>query len=496
MKRITITILILIFTSYFGICQNEVDALRYSRTTFGGTARYMAMSGAFGALGADFSTLSSNPAGIGLYKKFEFSFTPAFFNGNTSSDYNGTSNKDSRNNFNFSNVGLIITTPTAKNNNSVLKNFQFGVGMNRINNFNNRMIIEGYNAENSLIDTYVEYADGIYYEDIENDFYGYYSYDLNPAWNTYMIDTISGYDDLYEGITSGEIWQRKEVNSWGSTNELLFALGANLNDRVYIGGSFGIPFIRYREEVRYYEEDIFDSNDDFTQLRISDKLETNGSGFNIKFGVIVRATNWLRLAGAIHSPTWYSGVKDYWSTEFYNEAYGSDYSIYYSFGPNKYKLETPWRAIGGVSFIIKKVALISADYEYVDFGKAKFRNYDFYGYNFSEENRTISNLYTKTHNVRVGGEYKLGYFAFRGGFGYYGSPFAKDENGIRINDGEKLYYTGGLGYRDKHFFADIAYVRSQTEEDYYLYGTEDIVVNPARNQHITNNFLLTIGFRF
>ncbi len=132
----------------------------------------------------------------------------------------------------------------------------------------------------------------------------------------------------------------------------------------------------------------------------------------------------------------------------------------------------------------------------LDFAKTKFSNSDFYGYSFSEENQKISRIYDKTHNVRVGAEYRIGQFALRGGFGYYGSPFAEDENGMKINDGEKYYYSGGLGYRNKNFFTDIAYVGSQSEEDYYLYGTEDIVVNPVKNQHITQNFLWTIGFRF
>jgi len=457
----------------------------------------MAMGGAFSALGADFSTLSSNPAGIGLYKKFEFSFTPAVYTGSTTSEYNGTTSKDSRTNFNVSNLGIIYASPQKKDKSAVLQSMQFAFGLNRINNFNNRMIIQGYNDENSLIDTYVEDANGIYYGDIEDDYYGDYSFDLNPAWYTYMIDTIPGFDDQYSGITEGgDVLQRKEVNSWGSTNEMLFAMGANLGERVYLGGSFGIPFLRYREEVRYYEEDINDKNNDFTSLRISDKLETNGTGFNLKFGLIVRAANWLRIGGAIHSPTWYSGMKDYWSTEFYNEAYNSNYSTYYSFGPNRYKIYTPWRAIGGVAIIIKNIGLISADYEYVDFTNIKIKSTDFYGYTFDQENLKISNVYSKTHNFRVGAEFRIDYFTVRGGFGYYGSPFAKDENGVRINDGKRIYYTGGIGYRNKHFFTDIAYVRSQSEEDYYLYGTENISVNPAKNQYTTNNFLWTIGFRF
>jgi len=51
------------------ISQNDIDAMRYSQTYFGGTSRSKAMAGSFGALGADGSCLGNNPAGIGLYKK-------------------------------------------------------------------------------------------------------------------------------------------------------------------------------------------------------------------------------------------------------------------------------------------------------------------------------------------------------------------------------------------------------------------------------------------
>ena len=40
-----------------------------------GTARYVGMGGAMEALGADISTISSNPAGIGLFRKSQITLT-------------------------------------------------------------------------------------------------------------------------------------------------------------------------------------------------------------------------------------------------------------------------------------------------------------------------------------------------------------------------------------------------------------------------------------
>jgi hypothetical protein len=216
-KKIALILLVLFGALEIVKSQNEVDALRYSRTTFGGTARYMAMGGAFGALGADFSTLSSNPAGIGLYKKSEFSFTPSLYFGKTKSEYNGFQSDDSKTNFNVSNAGMVFSTEPNNHERSILKNLQFGIGLNRINNFNNRMLIQGNNDENSFVDTYVDNANGINYQDIEDDPYGDYAFDLNLAWYDYLIDTLPGTADQYWGaVTPGKSkLQRKEINSWG-----------------------------------------------------------------------------------------------------------------------------------------------------------------------------------------------------------------------------------------------------------------------------------------
>ena len=93
MKKKTIFAILLSLITLSTLAQNDIDALRYSKTTFGGTARYMGLCGAFGAFGAFFSVLSTNPAGIGLYKSSEFTITPTLFYGATNSAYNGFSDK-------------------------------------------------------------------------------------------------------------------------------------------------------------------------------------------------------------------------------------------------------------------------------------------------------------------------------------------------------------------------------------------------------------------
>jgi hypothetical protein len=486
MKRIILILVIAVANSCLLLSQNEVDALRYSRTTFGGTARYMSMGGAFGALGADFSTLSSNPGGIGLYRKSEFSFTPSVYFGSANSDFRNSSDRDSKGNFNISNVGFVFAKESEKSSSSVLKYMQFGIGLNRINNFNRRMSIKGENPENSIADGFVSDANGISYQDIEDDPNGYYAYDLNPAWWTYLIDTLPGSINEYWSSVPDSVnkLQRKDIKSWGSTNEFLIAFGTNLGNRLYLGAVLGFPSVRYFERSIYSESDTRPDSNDFRQIILNDELTTKGSGFNIKFGLILRATDWLRIGGAIHSPTWYNEMKDEWKTSITTDFDNGDHFTSESpIGNYNYNLETPWRALGGISFIIAKVALISAEYEYIDYTSSRLRADD---YLFSTENSAIDTIYNSTQNIRVGAEYKIGNFAVRGGYAMYGSPFVSHKN-----DGQMNYFTGGFGYREKNFFMDLAYVRSMGTEDYYLYGSEKSV-----NKLSSNNFLLTVGFRY
>src|ERR1035437_8662519 len=96
------------------IAQSAVDAIRYSAIYFGGTARYSSMGGAFGAIGADFSTLSTNPAGLGVYRKNEFTFTPSFYTGKTSSTFDGKTSDVQKYNFNLGNLGMVWAMKTNK----------------------------------------------------------------------------------------------------------------------------------------------------------------------------------------------------------------------------------------------------------------------------------------------------------------------------------------------------------------------------------------------
>ncbi|MDP1744161.1 MAG: hypothetical protein Q8L90_01210, partial [Bacteroidota bacterium] len=109
MKKLIALFGITLLFSFTADCQNDIDAIRYSQLTFGGTARFSSMAGSMGALGGDISTLSFNPAGIAIFRKTEFSISPSIFSQRTSSTYNTTNSTDRKLNFNFGNIGFVTT---------------------------------------------------------------------------------------------------------------------------------------------------------------------------------------------------------------------------------------------------------------------------------------------------------------------------------------------------------------------------------------------------
>jgi hypothetical protein len=252
---------ILSLVSFSAAAQNDIDALRYSQTSLAGTARYTSMAGAFSALGGDFSVLSTNPAGIAVYKRSEFSMSPSFYKEKSESNYLGRATSDNKYNFNFGNAGAIFTYRLTRNDSSRgWKNWNFGLGYNRINNFHAASTYEGINNNNSLLDSYVERVSGTDYSHVTDNF----PFDAGLAYQTYLIDTITGDPShYYSAIQNYGETQRRSVESKGSMGEFDISFGANYSNRFYLGASIGIASLRYIENSTYEELDAQNTNGNF-----------------------------------------------------------------------------------------------------------------------------------------------------------------------------------------------------------------------------------------
>lgn len=492
MKKLCMTFIAVLLAINPVLAQNEMDALRYSQVFPGGTARFSAMGGSFGALGGDFSSLSINPAGIGIYRSSEFMITPVFNHSAVETSYFNTREEDMKYNFNLNNVGVVFAFPVGGENNDGGWQFvNLGFGINRHNNFNDRWITEGFNPYSTMMASMLQQAESQGLDNLD-------PFSTGLAWETFLLDTVPElYADMLHGVN-----QRQETNTSGHIRELVLTMGANYNDRLYLGATVGFPSVSYEEESVFMEEDIEGRNEIFNSMTYANSFKTTGSGYNFKVGAIFRLTDMVRIGGAFHTPTFYD-LTDRYSARMTSDLNLDDYND--SWEPEKpgrfdYDLETPFKAIGSLGLVFGSTGAINVDYEYIDYTAARLRSRD---YMFSSENRQIRNHFTEQHNIRIGGELNLEPLILRGGYGYYSNPYRSG-----INDATRQMISAGLGIRESGYFIDFSYVYSFFSEDYQLYllDSEDPadynVAGSAWQYPVTSRdfsastFRLTFGWRF
>ena len=103
----------------------------------------------------------------------------------------------------------------------------------------------------------------------------------------------------------------------------------------------------------------------------------------------------------------------------------------------------------------------------------------------------VKDIYKGNINLRLGGEIKFNTIMGRLGFGYYGSPYRDAPS--RAN---KMTLSGGLGYRDKGFFADLTYVHLVSNDFDIPYRLEAKQNTFASLKQQRGNIMATVGVKF
>lgn len=496
------TIKLLIFTFLFlytsaSFAQNETDALRLSQNYSGGTARVTGMGGAFGALGGDVSTLSINPAGIGVYRSTEFTITPTINVNNSKSNFLGSNYTDSKYAFNLSNLGYVFTLKTQ--NDKGLVSLSFGFGYNRLADFNKNVTIQTNAANSSLLDGFASFINGNTDQTLsekEQTSALQKNYPIQAmAYNTYAINYDSASNSFFSDFDrTGQYGQSqmRQINTKGGIGEYDFSIGGNINNMFYFGATMGVQNIYYEEITNHneYNININSSDRDLKDFTFTDNFKMTGSGLNFKIGAIIKPVDFLRLGLAWHTPTFYSVTTESYNTMLTNFYNGDQYTDKTDINSYNSDVRTSSKIIASAGFVIKQLALIDIDYEHVDYSTIHMRADD---YSYANENTNIQNNFKSTYNLKLGAEFKFGDFAVRGGYGFYGSP---DKNNSDLSTNS---YSGGLGYRGENFFIDFGYTLAQTKYTHTLYSYIQNNANVDVNSKINSNtgrYLMTVGFKF
>lgn len=484
-----------------------------------GTARFVGMGGAMNALGADLSTMSTNPAAIGLYRRNDFAVT-----GSVTSQPNGESFVDiDKSHASFDQAGLVFKTNVGGNS---LKFVNFGFNYQKRRNFKQFIGIDGLTGGLSQTQTM---ADLGYFRGVD--------IGTNQGYNNVPLFAGVGYDagaivavrdddgnvTDYAPLAADEYTFKRA--QWGGLSQFDFSVGLNFDDQIYAGVSFGLYDLNLHSAVDYFE---FQNNfDDGYLFQNEEKL--TGSGFDVKAGVILRpiAESPFRIGFAVHTPTWYNLTYEsfnYVSVPEYNDnGQVNFYDASDGIEPYDYKVRTPWKfSVAAATTIANKVAL-DVEYEYSDLSTASvsypdYDDWDNYGggnrdYALKEEFKACLKGQS---TIRVGAEANVlpGFF-IRAGYNYVSAPMKDDAYLNLLVDGPSSNYasgtdfvnlgdinrfTVGLGYRHKNFYADFAYQYQAQKGTVYAFTVydNDLGANLAGKKFDLNrnNFMLTLGFKF
>ena len=519
MKKITHIVISLLLMVSYSYGQGEVEANQFSRTDLYGTARAISMGGAFGALGGDLTGVSINPAGIAVYRSSEIATTAVL----QSNKFKADNETNSKNKFNFHNLGFVGYFPTR---NEMMPVVNFGFSYNKVKSFDREIGAVGTNRNKSLADFMAADSKGIHKDDLSffDDEEGKYDPFLSDiswlstlGYQSYLMNADG--DNKYKALQhgGGGIEISLYLSERGSIDVYDFTVGTSINNVLNLGVSLSVTDMYY-DVYSENREDLPKVGNNFMLTNI---VEKEGSGLGVKLGVIYRPIHQLRLGLSYHSPTWYE------MSEYYAAIVDHDIADYAADGykvgfvdsrddnrgylSDKYKFKSPDKWTASAALVMGTNMIISMDYELTDYGSMKYSNsYASEKGRFDFVNSRVKSDYKNSSAVRAGLEYRftpqlsgrLGYAWMQNpydkSFVEYGDPSVIDARTGFVIEGDANYFTGGLGYRfNRYFYLDFALVyKTQKDDLYAMPNVYDINLAPYKLTNNTIKGLLTLGYKF
>ena len=525
MKKIIVAVAAILSCSNI-IAQTEYDALKYTQNDITGTARYMGMAGAFGALGGDPSAIKDNPAGLGIYRKSELTGTMNITMQSTNSNWKYNEGGVTKNSFGhasdpfkigFNNFSLVFASPTWRNESgaSGLLSSNWAFSFNRLKSFNRTATIRSGSSASSMTDYLSYFSNGLSQADLSGtNMQSGSAYDnIDVPWISvlayegYLINPVTGTNSWESLLSPGETVKPSfTLSEQGFVDEYSLGWAGNFNNVFYLGTTLNLLRVDYSMFTQYNEE--FNGGG---HMNLNNTVSTTGSGVNLKIGAIVRPTDYLRFGLAVHTPTMYSLEDNFQSTlNFDTQNRGSVSTP--TDGYNNFKIQGPMQINASAAAVIDKKGIVSVEYNYSNYTGTKFMDADGKTQLYNEDNARIPNTLNNIHTIKVGGEYKVtDNFSLRAGFANSSSATKADGGKIMVlnttrtdteyflHNGTK-YLTAGFGYREAGWFIDCAYVHKNMDQTFMPYNSNllssNLAVTPATVTTKTNNILVTLGFKF
>ncbi len=547
MKKITM-IALAMFTAVGAGAQTIYDATNIAQKELNGTARFVGMGGAMGALGGDISTIGTNPAGIGIYRSNDAMLTFGYSMTGTESNYVGNKFETNKNRWSFDNAGFVIASKIG--NHTPLRYVNFGFNYHKSKSFYKNMTMQGLMG--SIDNQYVSQVRSMAQQATDAQDYVYHNYNqqrLNWESNDIYRDSEAGWLGAvgYQGSLLFENRQTGSPDSYdpyipseadayflsrerGGIDQYDFNISFNINDRFYFGVTLGAYDVDYNKYSLYDEKyaytlegDTHVYDDEGYSLESFNRI--HGSGFDFKFGAIFRPIedSPLRIGLAVHTPIYYKLTYTtgalltsdlYLPDDAGNERLTrTTVDTYSALGgrdmDRDFKLQTPWVFNASLGYTVGNNLALGAEYEYEDYSSMKFKYPE--GDEMAWETGEADLCMKGVSTLRLGAEYKpIPAFSLRAGYNYSTAAYKKDaikalpSNSINTdtdfaNSKSMNTFTLGIGYRFSSFYADLAYKFDTYKSDFYpFYNDINGLVTPPTTE-VTNTrskVLFTLGMRF
>ncbi|MDN3665674.1 OmpP1/FadL family transporter [Algibacter miyuki] len=487
--------------------QDISDALRYSQDEIQGTARFRALSGAFGALGGDMSAVSINPAGSAVFSQSHISFSLSSEDKNNTTDYFGNTEKTNDSQFDLNQFGAAFVFGN-NNRNSPWRKFTLAIAYDKTKNHNNSWYAEGLNTNddgnfsNSIASYFYDYADGKRLDQISafpdesireaysdiGSIYGFAHQQAFLGYESYILDAVDESDDgntLYNAnVNSGNFTHRYSYLATGYNGKITFNFATQYEDKLYLGINLNSHFIDYQRETLLLENNT--NGGVVTSIDFGNTLATTGRGFSLQLGAIYKITSQLRLGLAYDSPTWYTIEEETTqrlnTDKLYDENVDPINPQIVNIYP-EYKLQTPAKYTGSLAYIIGTRGLISFDYSNKNYGNTTFKPEA----DYTDLNNGIDNVLTSASTYRLGGEYKVKQISFRGGYRFEESPYT---DGVTV--GDLNGFSLGLGYNFGNTKLDLTFDQAKRSYQTPLYNVG--LLDTVDIDQVNSNITLSLNF--
>lgn len=521
--------------------QETYENANLTSTDLNGTARYVGMGGAMEALGADVSTIGSNPAGIGLFRRSQLSVSGGLLMQSNGKEY-GDGKKT---NASFDQIGFVYTTRASRGS-----NLNFGFNYTKGKNFDFLLNASGKLGNGSQNNqSYLKHVlgsenyGGFDVRKKDDAYIGFASPQANfVSWTWNQLDYLYFNTLLPDATTAGKFNNYLadsytfDKASTGYVGNYDFNISGSIQDQFYFGLTFGLKDVHYDSESRYNER----LSNGVGDVSVLDIRRITGTGFDITAGIIVRpiASSPFRIGAYVKTPTWYDLTTSNVTRIDRNTNTGGKND--WGEVPNSYdyKLWTPWKFGLSLGHTVGNYLALGLTYEFEDHSTLDSRindgGYynDYYGtyYETSSADKSM-NKHTRqalkgVSTLKMGAEYKpTSNLALRLGYNYISPKYNKDvqkdptivspgsaysSSTDFVNWDSTNRFTFGIGYQINKFNVDLAYQYSMQKGTFYPFSTMNFSIhdtatgnttsysNQAVGAKVDNNrgqLLLTVGYR-